>query len=210
MYLDVKLAVQRAAPDLPPRPSRPPLRHALWIRAVRQELSLASGIACLKPGPVIRIPLEAVSAVFLSEAQMMKKAMLICFTLLILGGAGCQGKISPEEEAAAVDVASNWLHLMDAGQYAAGWKQTSEYLRKGVSEDKWVETMLAARKPMGSPVSRKIKSTQHRIMMPGTLKGNYVLIQYQTLFSNRRNVVESATLMKEKDGVWRVAGYHIN
>ena len=70
--------------------------------------------------------------------------------------------------------------------------------------------MEAVRKPMGSLVSRKVKSTQFRTMMPKVLKGKYLIIDYESSFSNRKSVVESVTQMMEKDGKWRVGGYHLD
>ena len=39
--------------------------------------------------------------------------------------------------------------------------------------------------------------------------GNYVVMQYDTNFSNKKSAVETVTFMEEKDGKWKAAGYYI-
>jgi hypothetical protein len=140
----------------------------------------------------------------------MGKFRWIYIMMLIFISAGCGGKITPEEESAAMDQAKAWLVLVDSEEYETSWREASDFLKENVAEQKWVETLMAARKPMGSVISRKVKSTQFRTMMPQALKGKYLIIDYQTLFSNKRSMVESITQMMGKDGKWRVAGYHLD
>jgi hypothetical protein len=140
----------------------------------------------------------------------MRKYRWICIFMLIFISAGCGGKITPEEKSAAMDQAKAWLVLVDSEEYETSWREASDFLKENVAEQKWVETMMAVRKPMGSVISRKVKSTQFRTMMPQALKGKYLIIDYQTSFSNKRSIVESITQMMGKDGKWRVAGYHLD
>ena len=39
--------------------------------------------------------------------------------------------------------------------------------------------------------------------------GNYIVLQYDTLFENKAAAVETVTLSQDSDGQWRVAGYFI-
>ena len=130
--------------------------------------------------------------------------------LVILISAGCEGKITAQEESAALEKAEEWLVLVDSEEYEASWRDAADFLKENVTEQKWLETMLTVRKPMGSLVSRKVKSTQYRTMMPQVLKGKYLIIDYQSSFTNRKSVAESITQMMGKDGNWRVAGYHLD
>ena len=140
----------------------------------------------------------------------MGKFRWICIIMLIFISAGCGEKITPEEESAAMDQAKAWLVLVDSEEYETSWREASDFLKENVAEQKWVETLMAVRKPMGSIISRKVKSTQFRTMMPQALKGKYLIIDYQSTFSNKRSIVESITQMMGKDGKWRVAGYHLD
>ena len=140
----------------------------------------------------------------------MKYLWIFCLVLLILAPAGCTSKISPAEEAAVVDGAKQWLTLIDAEDYQAGWRQAAAFLKEKVPEDQWVKSMATVRKPMGAVTSRKVKATQYRTMMAQALKGQYLVIEFKTQFAHSADLTESVTQMKEKDGVWRVGGYHLN
>lgn len=139
----------------------------------------------------------------------MTTCRIIWIAFLICLSTGCVGKISPEEEVAAIDEAKGWLALVDSEQYEASWRAAADFLKQTVPQDKWLETMEAVRKPMGSVISRKVKSTEFRTMMPKALKGKYLIIDYQTSFTNKKSVNESVTQMMGKDGFWRVGGYHL-
>jgi hypothetical protein len=45
--------------------------------------------------------------------------------------------------------------------------------------------------------------------LPGAPDGQYVIIQYDTTFENKRKAIETITPMFDKDGIWRVSGYYI-
>jgi hypothetical protein len=62
------------------------------------------------------------------------------------------------------------------------------------------------------PVSSQpyqLKSRTYSTTLPGAPDGEYVVIQYQTSFANKKASVETVTPMREKDGRWRVSGYFI-
>jgi hypothetical protein len=65
------------------------------------------------------------------------------------------------------------------------------------------------RKPLGSLVSRKLKSAQEMESLPGAPDGRYIVMQFETSFTNKKSAVETVTFMLEKDGQWRAAGYFI-
>ncbi len=118
--------------------------------------------------------------------------------------------MTAQEQSAVVDQAEQWLALVDSGNYDASWREAAEYLKGNVTEQKWLQTMTTVRKPLGTLVSRKLKSTRYRTMLPQALKGRYLIIDYQSSFSNKKAAVESITQMMQKDGTWRVAGYHLD
>ena len=69
--------------------------------------------------------------------------------------------------------------------------------------------MLAVRKPLGKLISRKVKTNVYTSSLPGAPDGDYVVIQFDTSFENKKTAVETITPMLDKDGVWRVSGYYI-
>ncbi len=112
-------------------------------------------------------------------------------------------------EKAAVSAAERWLKLVDEGRYAESWKQTARFFKTGVKPESWEDAMRSVRQPLGNTVSRKIKSKQFTTMLPGAPDGEYVVIQFETAFVNKKSAVETVSPMRDKDGIWRVSGYYI-
>ena len=94
---------------------------------------------------------------------------------------------APEEAGKAA--ASNWLALIDSGQ--------------------WQSAMHASRDPLGKVLSRKVKSAAFKTELPGAPDGQYVVIQYDTSFEHKQSALETVTPMLDRDGKWRVSGYYI-
>lgn len=109
----------------------------------------------------------------------------------------------------AVAAAESWLQLVDQAKYGAGWDAAAEYLRNAVSKEDFGKSLTAARKPLGKVKSRELKSAQYATSLPGAPDGEYVVIQFQTAFENKKAAVETITPLREKDKVWRVSGYYI-
>ncbi len=63
--------------------------------------------------------------------------------------------------------------------------------------------------PLGTVVSREMKSVEYRTQLPGVPDAEYVLLKYDTSFEHKKKAVETVTMTLEKDGHWRAAGYAI-
>ena len=109
----------------------------------------------------------------------------------------------------ALAAAENWLATIDKGEYAESWKEAAEFFKTAVSQDQWVNSLQAIRKPLGKVNSRTVKSTTYKTSLPGAPDGEYVVIQFATSFENKKSAIETVTPMKDKDGKWRVSGYFI-
>jgi len=114
-----------------------------------------------------------------------------------------------EKEKAAVSAAKKWLSMVDEGKYAESWKEAAEYFKNSVKQKQWEQSLQAVRKPLGKVVSRKVKSKTYMTSLPGAPDGEYVVIQFDTSFENKKKTVETVTPMMDKDGKWRVSGYYI-
>jgi Protein of unknown function (DUF4019) len=129
----------------------------------------------------------------------------LCAVLIISGVTFAQA--APEK--AAEDSASQWLALVDAGDYAASWDTAAELFKNAVSKEQWTEKIKVARGPFGKLNSRKLKSAAYKTSLPGAPDGQYVVIQYDSSFEHKQSAVETITPMMDKDGQWRVSGYFI-
>ncbi len=115
----------------------------------------------------------------------------------------------PDAATEAVSAAEQWLELVDDGKYGGSWDAAADYLRKAVGRDALAKQLQAARKPLGKVKSRKVMSARCVTSLPGAPDGEYVVIQFEAVFENKKHAVETVTPMKGKDGKWRVSGYYI-
>jgi tRNA A-37 threonylcarbamoyl transferase component Bud32 len=110
---------------------------------------------------------------------------------------------------APVLAAQAWLTLIDAGNYSESWKQAAAFFQGSVTEAAWENSMNTFRRPLGDPVSRTLKSAEPMTEMPGAPDGQYVVMQFETAFANKKSAVETVTFNVEKDGRWKSSGYFI-
>ena len=113
------------------------------------------------------------------------------------------------KEEQAVATAQAWLALVDQENYSESWETAAAYFKQAITEDKWEQALTAVRKPLGRLLSRKIVSKTFTQSLPGAPDGEYVVIQFDTSFENKKSAVETVTPMMDKDGKWRVSGYFI-
>lgn len=105
--------------------------------------------------------------------------------------------------------AEAWLALTDAGKYPESWQQAAALFKAAVTQEQWVNALNNVRTPLGKVISRKLKSATYTTSLPGGPSGEYVVIQFNTSFANRKDAVETITPTLDKDGQWRVSGYYI-
>lgn len=120
-----------------------------------------------------------------------------------------QAKTEETKEQIATQRAEAWLAIVDTAQYVESWNNASTYFKNAISQDKWIASMNAYRKPLGEKIERKLKSHQFMTSLPGAPDGEYVVIQFDTIFQNKKETIETITPMLEIDGTWRVSGYFI-
>ena len=115
----------------------------------------------------------------------------------------------PVKEKAAATAAEEWLATIDAGKYEESWKKAAQYFKNAVKKEQWEQSLQAVRKPLGDLVSRKVKRSAYKTALPGAPDGEYVVIQFETSFKNKKAAIETVTPMMDPDGKWRVSGYYI-
>ena len=136
---------------------------------------------------------------------MRKVAILAVMLMLAVSMAVAQ---NTKTEAAQKN-AESWLGLVDNGDYAGSYDRASSTFKAALTKDKWVDTSKAVRSPLGKLVSRTLQNAQYTTQLPGAPDGQYVVVQYQSSFENKKVAVETVILQLEKDGQWKVSGYFI-
>ncbi|HXF75163.1 MAG TPA: DUF4019 domain-containing protein, partial [Methylomirabilota bacterium] len=106
-------------------------------------------------------------------------------------------------------IAEAWLVQIDSGNYSRSWKEASEYFRGAVTAKSRIDALSGTRQPLGKLIWRKLAKSQDAQSLPGAPDGHYVVIQFDTSFSNKKSAVETVTFMRERDGKWKAAGYYI-
>ncbi len=112
-------------------------------------------------------------------------------------------------EKLAQEAAESWLGLVDAGQYSQSWNEAASFFKQRVTAQQWESAVKSVREPLGKLESRKLKHAQYTKTMPGGPDGEYVILQFDTSFANKKAAIETVTPMKDKDGKWRVAGHFL-
>lgn len=141
----------------------------------------------------------------------MKHWLIIFFVLISLYFIGISHILQADQSAeeSALASAQKWLTLIDKGKYSESWDQAAQFFKAAVSKKQWPTQLEAVRKPLGKPISRKLISKQYTKTLPGAPDGEYVVIQYETSFENKKSAIETVTPMLDKDGKWKVSGYYI-
>jgi hypothetical protein len=120
---------------------------------------------------------------------------------------------APADEAAAKTraqaAAKAWLAKVDGGDYAGSWDDAAALFKKAVTRDSWQQMLGASRSPLGAVRSRQLRGAEYRTRLPGAPDGEYVVIQFDTVFEHKAEAVETITPMLDADGHWRVSGYYI-
>ena len=139
----------------------------------------------------------------------MAQRMLVLLTLAICLVPGRIALAQQDKEAAALASAKAWLAVVDTGHYAQSWDDAAGIFKGAVIKERWVELLETGRKFMGEVVFRKLLKTNYQTCLPGAPDGQYVVIQFETAFTNKKKAVETITPTLDKDGRWRVSGYFI-
>lgn len=139
----------------------------------------------------------------------MHKFVLIALAIAISTALGCSSELDPDKKKTAIEAAHQWLAMVDAKAYEESWLGSAEFLKTSVTKDQWVDAMEEIRTPMGNLVSRQVTKAEYRTMLPKVLKGQYLIIKFDTSFTGKTSVGESVTQILEDDGSWRVGGYQL-
>ena len=99
------------------------------------------------------------------------------------------------KEEIAIQAAIDWLSLVDEERYGESWETAASFFKNAVQKEQWIASMNAFRKPLGKLLERKIKNSQYMTTLPGVPDGEYVVIQFETSFENKKSSIETITPM---------------
>ena len=122
--------------------------------------------------------------------------IIVGMILVVVSGAVADS----DKEKVAESVALKWLNVVDDGRYADSWSETAIFFRNAVTKEQWEQSLQTVREPLGKLISRKTKSKTYKTSLPSAPDGQYVIIQFQTSFENKKAAIETVTPMLDKDG----------
>lgn len=149
--------------------------------------------------------------------MMVRRTLLAWVAMLLAASAsGVPAQSMTPDQRVALDSAERWLVPLDAGRYADAWAMASAPLKTTVSRQEWQDGLRKIRKDYGRVVARKAGKIAYVGVAPGPdypttgpTEGMQVGILFDTKFAGNKAATEEVTLVFEKDGLWRVAGYYI-
>ncbi len=114
------------------------------------------------------------------------------------------------QKAMGRQVAVQWLAFGDEGNWDATWDNASAVFKKAIEKEPWTKKAMAVRDPLGKLMDRKLLLVKFETSLPGVPDGEYVIAQFTTRWEHKAQSVETVSVVKEADGMWRVTGYFIN
>ena len=134
-------------------------------------------------------------------------AIIFCFGLAIF--ALPQAYISPPTTTNPQWAASQWLQLVDAGNFAESWTHAAKSFQSRVTKADWIAGMKKFRGRFGKVSSRDFKGVAYAENPPGGPTGTNATIQYSINFTKGMRADEVISMALQKNGEWRVSSYYI-
>ncbi len=133
---------------------------------------------------------------------MLAAAAMIIFPLI-------SQKVPEEKAGQATAAAERFLDLVDQEKYGESWDMSASLMKEKISREKWVEHLGKAMQLTGPAVGRQQEDLTYSTMAKDSPDGEYIVINYNSSFKNQADLGETITVMLDKDGRWRVAGYFV-
>lgn len=131
----------------------------------------------------------------------------MALTLALCQPLFAQGSDADKQQGLAA--AETWLKLVDRGAYGLSWAGAGKVFQSAVSQGQWDNLAAAVRNPLGQVVRRQLSGHEFLTTLDGMPDGLYLMLRFHTAYENKAAAVETLTLAREDDGVFRVIGYFI-
>jgi hypothetical protein len=112
-----------------------------------------------------------------------------------------------EAERVAIVSMNSWLKLVDDNKYGRSWNESAQLFKNSVIRTEWIQLLKNTRRPLGRLINRELISLTYTTSMLNAPEGEYVVIEYNTVFKEQSNVIETVTLVRINEESWRVSGY---
>lgn len=134
---------------------------------------------------------------------------IILAAIITVLPAVAQDADTADMEAEAKSAASDWIAQVDTAAYALSYETAAPVVRNGLTEKEWITAVKSARDQTGGLEARTFSSADYTNSLPNAPEGEYVVIQYQSMFANVPMANELLVMMRTQDGSWKLAGYRV-
>jgi hypothetical protein len=140
----------------------------------------------------------------------MKSCIFFCALVTFVLAAGCGVKNTPVAEKVAMEKAKYWLEVIDTDTLGGAYDIASPVLKRRYDREDWIHDLETARQPFGLVASRSVDETSNlRTELEGYPPGEYIVVEFETIFQDHREGREIVVMRKGEDGEWRAANYHL-
>ena len=101
---------------------------------------------------------------------------------------------------AAIPAATQWLALLDAGDYDATWQTAAPQFQSAIARASWSQQAGEARSPLQPLGDRTLVSVQFATLVPDLDPGRYLVFQYLTAVAGDRSAIETLSMASQDDG----------
>ena len=117
----------------------------------------------------------------------------------------------PDLQTEITQASIQWLALLDGRQWGPSWLAGSSLLRDVITQNQWIDAMKEQRAPLGNANSRKFVSMQRRSNLQYGTKGNFLIVKFNSVFSNKPHATETLTFMSDgkSSDQWKITRYEI-
>jgi len=133
---------------------------------------------------------------------------------LVAGAAAAQSMMPAQRE--ALNAAERWLVPVDSERYTDAWAMASDTFKGQVSRQAFRDGIARIRKDYGKVVTRSGEKMAFKGEVPApdqpdaqAKPGTEVAILFETKFAGNKKASEEVTMVLEKDGIRRTAGYYV-
>jgi len=107
----------------------------------------------------------------------------------------------------AKTAALEWLALVDKGDAADTYAKAAQRFRTQMTSEDWARAMTEVQGQFGEVSGRTFVGARLVEPQKDQPQGMFIVLGFRTEFAKRHSGIETVTLEREADGVWRVVGY---
>jgi len=133
---------------------------------------------------------------------------LMSFSLFAAVETAPQSTARQQQLKDSADASLTWLGGVDQERYGESWDNGSEIFKVTIPKEEWENLLNKVRKPLGRVTNREVIDQRVAADPKGLPAGDYMVMLYNTTFSNKPSAIELVTLRFE-NGTWKVLTYQV-